>query len=96
MVSNAIWKESRAGEPLNLAGKPLLVGLAEGDSDPAASSTASAANSVNVGFGDVREVVVKDVAHRININAACGHVGRHKDFHLSLTKGQKGLVSLGL
>src|SRR5215212_5423595 len=72
---------------------PLLA-VAERDRDPGRARPRRAADAVDVGFGDVRQVVVDDVRDAVDVDAAGRDVGR--DEHPAMPRLEAGKRPLAL
>ena len=46
-----------------------------------ATIAARAPNAMHIGLGHIGQIVVKDMGHGLDINAAGGHVGGHENMH---------------
>jgi len=57
--------------------------LAEGKGLALSASSRSPANSVNIGFWFVGQIVVEDVRDAVHVDATAGDVGGHKDRDLA-------------
>src|SRR5262245_54781062 len=68
---------------LDVAQVGALLGVAERDRDAAGAGARGAADAVHVAFGNVRQVVVDDVADAVDVDAARGDVGRHQRAQVS-------------
>ena len=64
---------------LNAHQVPRFGGFTEGKGLPCPSSSGGTANSVDVGFGLVGQIVVEDVRDTVHIDATAGDVGGHKN-----------------
>ena len=72
---------------------PLLA-VAERDRDPGRARPGGAADAVDVGFGDVRQIVVDDVRDAVDVDAARRDVGR--DEHPAMPRLEAGKRPLAL
>lgn len=60
--SNAFRKKPRSSQSLNLQCQADLTRLTEGDCSAGSSCPSGATNTMNVGLGNIGQVVVEDVA----------------------------------
>src|SRR5437773_59858 len=60
--------------------------IAERNGDAAAAGTRRAADPVDIGFRDVRQLEIDDVGHVVDIDPACGNVGCDKNARASGAK----------
>src|SRR5690349_22698971 len=51
---------------------------------------------MNVAFGDVRKVIVDDVTHAVDVNAAGGDIGRDERAQLSAAESREDPLALAL
>src|SRR5262249_15231288 len=68
---------------LDVAQVGALLGIAERDRDAVGAGAGGAADAVHVALGNVRQVVVDDVADAVDVDAARGDVGRHQRAQVS-------------
>ncbi len=73
-----------------------LVEIAEADGKPAPARAACAADTVDVGLGDVRQVVVDDERQVADVDAARGDVGGDEDADLAALEALERLDARGL
>ena len=67
-----------------MSGRPMRVALAgEADRVALGAQARGAADAVHVVLGVERQVVVVDVRHAVDVQAARGHVGGDQDFELA-------------
>jgi hypothetical protein len=59
---------------------PIVV-VAERNRASGRTCTTGATDAVHVRLGDVRQLVVEDVRDAVDVDAACGDVGRDEDAH---------------
>src|SRR5262249_48063067 len=68
--------DCHANELLDVAQIDPFLRIAKRDRDPIGAGARGAADAVHVAFRDVRQVVIDHMADAIDIDAACGDVGR--------------------
>src|SRR4029079_968193 len=73
-----LGRDRHADQLFDVAQICRLLMVAKRDGDAIGASARGAADAMDVGFRDVRQVVVDDVAHAINVDAARGNVGRNQ------------------
>ena len=84
-----------AKNPLDSAHHGPIVRRHEGESITIAGSAARSADTVNVGIGGVRHVVVDHVGNAGHVESPRGHVGRHQDLIGAVSKAiQRRLAPL--
>ena len=67
--------------------------IAERDRDAVGAGARGAADAVDVGFRDVRQVVIDDVADAVDVDAAGGDVGGDQDAQLAVAEvGERALA----
>src|SRR5688500_10675311 len=86
----------RSDEFLDVTQVLAFFGVAEGDGLAGGAGPAGAADAVDVGLGDVGEVVVDDVGDGVDVEAAGGDVGGDEDRRLFGFEGFHGPAALGL
>ncbi len=85
-----------ADELLDVAQKSFLFTVAERDRNAVGSRARGAADAMHISFGDVRHVVVHDVADAVDIYATRGNIRRNKRAHAAFAKCGKHAVALVL
>lgn len=81
---------------LNIAKIGLFITPDKGNGDAGFACAARAPNTVNILFGDIRDFIVKHMAHAANINPARGDIRRHKNFCFARFKGSQSACALAL
>src|SRR6478736_2809034 len=75
-----------AGEPLDVAQVATLCATAQRDRDAISPGAGRATNAVHVALGNVRQIVVHDVADAVDVDAARSDIGR--DQHLEPARAE--------
>ncbi|MGZ2478032.1 hypothetical protein ACVI1N_006387 [Sinorhizobium medicae] len=85
-----------AHQLFNIAQQPDFVRGAKGDRNTVAAVSGRAADTVDISVGHLRQVVVVDMRHAGNVNAACGDIGRHEYPDFTIAEGFQSALSLAL
>src|SRR5579883_424494 len=89
-------RDRDTNELLDVAQERRLVRIAERDRHAGSAGAGRAADTMNIGFRHIRQIVVEDVADAINIDAARGDVGRDQRAHLAHPERGKRPLALAL
>src|SRR6185503_4016815 len=89
-------RDRHADQPLDVAQISALLVVAERYGDAVAAGARGAADAVDVALGDVRQVVVDDVADAVDVDAACGNVGGDQGAQRAGAEGTEHALTLVL
>ena len=70
-------RDRPADRLFDVAQKPAFLSIAEGDRSPSRPGPSGTADTVHIGFGNIRQIVIDDVRDAIDIDAARRDVGRN-------------------
>jgi hypothetical protein len=83
-------------EALDRSQLTTLIRVAQRDGYAPSAGAGRAANAVDVSLRDVRQLIVDDVRHLIDVDAAGGDVGRHQRSHPRHAQVRERMLALGL
>jgi len=78
---NDMGRDRLAGVTLDIAQLLEIIRRGERNGDAFGARTAGAADAMHIIFGAFREIEVDDMRNAGDVDAACGHVGRHQQAH---------------
>src|SRR5215469_4740113 len=87
-------RDRHADQPLDVAKiGPLLI-VTEGDRYTLRASAGGATDAVDITFGDVRQIVVDDVANAVDVDTAGSNVSRNQRTQFAETESREHALAL--
>ena len=88
--------QGAADFPLHTMQPRTLLGIAERDGEAAAPGASGAADAVDIAFRQARQVMVENMRHRLNVDAARRDIRCHQDLHGAGAKSVQRALPLAL
>src|SRR3569623_2206154 len=85
-------REGDAGQPLDVAQIGVFLTCDERDRGAFGASACGAADAMDIGFRHDRQIEIEDVGDAVDIDAACGDIGRDQGADVAVT--ERGLHAL--
>src|SRR5215475_6712808 len=87
-------RDRHADQPLNITKVGPLLVVTEGDRHTFCAGTGGATDAVDITFGDVRQIVIDDVADAIDVDTAGGNISRNERTQFADTESGEHALTL--